>query len=66
MAAQKRKKKIVSRKFCAFLNAYYPKTHLIISLNSVDSSRPYGRLLQNQKARESRKLFLSESDFQIL
>ena len=34
MAAQKRKKKIVSRKFLAFLNASYPKTHLIQSLNS--------------------------------
>ena len=26
----------------AFLNAYYPKTHLIQSLNSINSSRPYG------------------------
>ena len=51
MAAQKRKK-IFSAEFFAFLNVYYPKTHLIKALNSLDSSRPYGRLLENQKNRE--------------
>ena len=38
------KKKIVYRKYFAFLNAYYPKTHLIKSLNSLDSFGPNGRL----------------------
>ena len=44
--------------------AYYPKTHLIIALNSLDSSRLYGRLLENQKTGGSRELFLPENDFQ--
>ena len=48
MAAQKQKK-IVSKKFCAFLNVYCPKTPQIKSLNSLDSSRPNGRLLESQK-----------------
>ena len=51
MVTQKCKKKIVSRKVVASLNVYYPKTHLIKSCNSLDSSRPYGRLLENQKTR---------------
>ena len=55
---------IVSRKVFAFLNASYPKIHLIQSLNSLDSSRPYGRLLENQKTRGSKKLFLPKNDFQ--
>ena len=63
MAAQKRKK-IFSAEFFAFLNVYYPKTHLIKALNSLDSSRPYGRLLENQKTGGSRELFLPENDFQ--
>ena len=33
-------KKNFPGKFFAFLNAYYPKTHLIQSLNSLDSSKP--------------------------
>ena len=49
MAGQKKKKKLVSRKSFAFLNAYCPKTHQIQSVISLDSSRPYGRLLENQK-----------------
>ena len=59
MAAQKRKKKkkIVSRKFFAFLNASYPKIHLIKSLKSLDSSRPNGRLLENQKQGPLRNYF---------
>ena len=43
------KTQIVSRNFCAFLNTYSSKTHLIKSLNSLDSSRPYKRMLENQK-----------------
>ena len=48
MAAEKTQKKIVCRKYFAFLNACYPKTHLIKSLNSLDSSRPYGRLRKSK------------------
>ena len=47
----------------AFLNFYYPKTHLIKALYSLDSSRSYGRLLENPKPGASRELFLPESDF---
>ena len=57
MAAQIRKKKI-RHIFFAFLNAYYTKTHLIKSSNFLNSSRPYGRLLENQKTGGSRELFL--------
>ena len=46
------------------MNAYYPKTHLVKALNSLDSSRPYGRLLENPKTGGSRELFLIEGDFQ--
>ena len=62
MAAQKRKKKI-RQKFLAFLNVYYPKTHLIKALYSLDSSRPNGRLSLNPKTEGFRKLFLPENDF---
>ena len=62
MAAQKRKKKI-RQKFLAFLNVYYPKTHLIKALYSLDSSRPNGRLSQNPKTGGFRELFLPENDF---
>ena len=48
----------VSGKCFAFLNASYTKSHLIKSLNSLDSSRPYGRLLENQKAGDFKELFL--------
>ena len=58
MAAQKCKKE-----FLAFLNVYYLKTHLIKALYSLDSSRSYGRLLENPKTGASRELFLLESDF---
>ena len=60
MAAQKCKKKLIGN-FFAFLNSYYPKTHPIKALNSLDSSRPYGRLLKNQKTEGSRELFLPEN-----
>ena len=54
----------VSRKCFAFLNVSYTKTHLIKSLNSLDSCRPYGRLLENQKRGVFGEVFLPESDFQ--
>ena len=37
------------------------KTHLIKALNSLDSSRPNGRLSQNPKTGGFRKLFLTEN-----
>ena len=40
------------------------KTQPIQSLNSFDSSRSYGRLLENQKTGGSKELFLPKSDFQ--
>ena len=40
------------------------KTYLIKFLNSPYSSRPYGRLLENQKTVGSRELFPPENDFQ--
>ena len=43
-----------------------PKTHPIKALYSLDSSRSYGRLLENLKTRASRDLFLPESDFNLL
>ena len=39
------------------------KTHLIKALNSLDSSRPNGRLSQNPKPGGFRDLFLPENDF---
>ena len=53
-----------SRKWFAFLNASYTKTSLIKSLISLDFSRPYRKLLENQKARGLKELFLPENDFQ--
>ena len=47
----------------AVLNAYYPKTHLIKALNSLDSQRPNGRLSQNLKTGGFRELHLLENDF---
>ena len=43
----KKKEKKNCQKVFAFLNSYYPKIQLIKALNSFDSSRPYGRLLEN-------------------
>ena len=62
MAAQKRKKKCWQN-FFAFLNAYYPKTQLIKALNSLDSSRPHGKLLESPKIGSFRELFLPQNDF---
>ena len=64
MAAQKRKKCLSAENFVAFLNASYPKTHLIQSLNSSDSSKSYGGMLENQKTGSSKELFLPNNDFQ--
>ena len=47
----------------AFWNASYPKTHLIQSLNSLDSFRQNERLLENQRAGGSKELFLPKIDF---
>ena len=63
MAAQKHTQKIVGRNFFAFLNAYKPKSQLIKALNSFDFSRSCGRLSQNPKTEDFRKLFLPENDF---
>ena len=62
MVSQKLKKKF-SHKFLAFLNLCYPKAHLIKALYSLDSSRSYGRLLENPKRGSFRDFFLPESDF---
>ena len=63
MAAQKQKKNLLAESF-AFLNANKPKTQLIKVLNSIDSSRSYGRLSQNSKTGGFRELFLPENDFE--
>ena len=55
-----------SRKWFAFLNASYTKTNLIKSLNSLDSSRPCRKLLENQKAGGVKELLLPENDILIL
>ena len=47
------------------MNAFYPKTRLIKALNSLDSYRPYGKLLEHQEEEgDSGELFLPENDFQ--
>ena len=43
---------------------FNPIQYLIQSLNSFDSSKPYGGLLLNQKAGDSKELFLPKTDFQ--
>ena len=63
MAAQKRKRKQFWQKCLTFLNVYYPKTHLIKALYSLDSFRSCGRLLENPKTGAPRDLFLPENDF---
>ena len=47
----------------AFLNVFYPQTHLIKALYSLDSFRSYERLLENPKTGASRDLYLPEIDF---
>ena len=62
MAAQKGKK-IVDWDFWHFRMPTNLQTQLIKIHNSLDSSRPYGWLLENPKTYDSRKLFLPENDF---
>ena len=46
------------------MKVYYPKTHLIKAVNSLDSSRPNGRLSQKTpKTGGFRELFPSENNF---
>ena len=52
---QNRKRKCASRTFLIFLNVYNSKTHLIKALNSLDSFRPYGKLLANREEGGSRE-----------
>ena len=59
-------KKIIWQKYFPFLNAYYAKFQLIKALSSLDSSRPYARLLENIKTRGFREFFLPENDFKTL
>ena len=56
-------KKNFRQKFLAFLNVYYPKTHLMKALYSPDFSRANGRLLQHPKSGGFRELFLPQNDF---
>ena len=63
MAARKHKKNW--QNFFAFLIAYKPKTLLIKGLNSIDSTRSYGRLSENVKTGGFRELFLPENDFKL-
>ena len=58
MAAEKHTKKFLADFFFAFLKTYKPKSQLINALNSIDSSRSYGRLSQNEKTNGFRELFL--------
>ena len=60
----KMKSTLVSRRCLASLNTSYTKTDLIKSINSLDSSRIYGRMLENQKAQCFKDRFLPENDFQ--
>ena len=62
MTAQKCKKKCQQKIFCIFECLFsFPKTHLIQSLNSLGSSRPYESLLENQKTVGSKELFLPKN-----
>ena len=63
VVAQKDTKQNCWQKLTVFLNAHYSKTHLLKALNSLDSSRTYGRLSENLKTGGSRELFLPENDF---
>ena len=61
---KKKKKKNWQQKIFSIFEDFYHQTHLIKSLNTFDSSRPYGKLLENQKTGGSKELFLHENDFQ--
>ena len=62
MAVEKRKKKkkFFLTKIFDILECLITKTKLIKIHNSLDSSRPYGRLLENPKTWGSRELLLPE------
>ena len=49
--------------FFDFVNVYNSKIQLIKALNSLDSFRPYGKLLENREEGSSREWFLAENDF---
>ena len=57
--------KKIQQKFFAFLNAYYPKIHLIKAPSSLDSSLPNGRLSKNLK-RRLWGIIPAKKQFQIL
>ena len=61
---KKKKKKNLAEIFGIF-ECLLPQTHLMKTLYSLDSSRSYGRVLENPKTGASRNLFLLESDFKI-
>ena len=63
MMAQKHQKKFWWNYFCIF-ECLLTLECLLMSTNSLDSSRSYERLLENQKTGGSRELFLPENDFQ--
>ena len=64
MVAQKQKKKSLAEIFCIFECLLTRNPTNQKALNSLDSSRPCGRLLENQKTGSSRELFLPAHDFQ--
>ena len=49
--------------FCILQDLLTQKTQLIKALHSLDSSRPYERLLENPKTVGSRESFLPEKNF---
>ena len=50
MAAQKRKKKNICKKFLAFLNVYYAKTHLIKALLILQDQMEHYHKIQKREA----------------
>ena len=62
MTVQKHQKDCWQKSF-TFLNVYEPQTQIIKALNCLDSSRSYGKLLENPKPGAFEELFLSENDF---
>ena len=55
MAAEKGKKNVLAD-VCGIFECLLPQTHLIKAPNSLDSSRPNGRLSQNPKTGDFREL----------
>ena len=58
----KKKKNLLAEMFCILQDLLTQKTQLIKALHSLDSSRPYERLLENPKTEGSRELFLLENN----